>query len=177
MLGGLIVAIAATTARAQANQVQNSSKFYCGDLNGTPATYVRARRGSVPIIVWVDDSFPAPWDPLTRCRDISARFQRFYDNGQLNYIKAGRLNRQSVLCITRTQPGECLSGGLLITLKPETNPQLTLQRLRDIQISGSGVPIELSASQQIFYINGEAYLNMRAFLEDAPKNNDDGPLW
>lgn len=112
-----------------------------------------------------------------RCQDVSARFQRFYDNGQLDYIKAGKVNRQSVLCITRTQPGECLPGGLLITLKPGTDPQLTLQRLRNFQVGGSGVPIPLNVREEIFYANGEAYLDMRKFLAEDELNNGNGPLW
>lgn len=184
LLGGLMLAIAQAAATAQPNRAQTNNKFYCGELNGQSATYVNGRRGPVPIIHWVDESFPPPWSPQRRCEDVSARFQRFYDNGQLDYIKAGRSNGQSVLCITRTQPGECISGGLLITLKPGTDPQLTLQRLRNFQVGGSGVPIQLNVRQQIFYTNGEAYLDMREFLgedgESLPQqnnDNDNGPLW
>lgn len=185
LLGGLMVAIAATTATAQPNQGQNNSKFYCGYYNRTPATYVRGRRGPVPIIVWVDESFPPPWNPQRRCQHVSARFQRFYDNGQLDYLKAGKLNRQSVLCITRTQPGQCIPGGLLITLKPETDPQLTLEKLLDFRVAGGGTAIRLNSKEeffptnkeQIFYTNGEAYLDMRKFLGEDGGNNDNGPLW
>jgi len=175
LLGGLMVAIVTNGTTAQPNHAQTTSKFYCGDLNGTPATYVSGRRGPVPIIVWEDKSFPPPWNPQKRCEDVSARFQRFYDNGQLDYLKAGKLNGQSVLCIARTQPGECLPGGLLITLKPETNPQLTLQRLLDFRVEGSGASISLATRKQIFYTNGEAYLELRKFLEEDEQN--DGPLW
>ena len=173
LFGGLIVAIGTTTATAQPNP--NNSKFYCGDYNGTPATYVSGRRGPVPMIRWEDTSFPPPWTPQRRCQDVSARFQGFYDNGQLNYIKAGRLNHQSVLCITQTQPGECIPQGLLITLKPETDPQRTLERLLDFQVAGGGASISLATKQQIFYTNGEAYLDMRKFLGEDEEN--DGPLW
>lgn len=194
VLSGLIVAIAIITATTKPNQAQIGEKFYCGNHNGKPTTFVNGRRGAVPIIHWVDASFPPPWNPQSRCREVSKRFQRFYDNGVLNYIKAGKQNRQSVLCVTRTQPGDCLPGGLLITLKPDTDPQLTLQRLRNIQVgAGSGnTPIPLSSGEpEIFYMNGEAYLDMREFLgensENLPpttpnqsqpnNNNDDGPLW
>lgn len=177
LVGGLMVAIVTSGTTAQPNHAQSTSKFYCDNFNGQPATYVDGRRGPVPIIHWVDDSFPPPWNPQMRCQDVSARFQRFYDNGQLDYIKAGKVNRQSVLCITRTQPGECLPGGLLITLKPGTDPQLTLQRLRNFQVGGSGVPIPLNVRQEIFYANGEAYLDMRKFLAEDELNNGNGPLW
>ncbi len=177
LVGGLMVAIVTWGTTAQPNRGQSTSKFYCDNLNGQPATYVRGRRGPVPIIHWVDNSFPPPWNPQRRCEDVSARFQRFYDNGQLDYLKAGKLNGQSVLCITRSQPGECISGGLLITLKPKTDPQLTLERLRNFQVGGSGVPIPLNAEQEIFYTNGEAYLDMRKFLGEDGGNNDNGPLW
>jgi len=177
LVGGLMVAMAATAAMTKPNHAQTNSKFYCGDLNQTPATYVRGRRGPVPIIRWVDNSFPPPWNPQRRCEDVSARFQRFYDNGQLDYLKAGKLNGQSVLCVTRTQPGECIPGGLLVTLKPETDPQRTLQRLLDFRVEGSGVPIDIQSRQEIFYTNGEAYLDMRKFLGEDGGNNDSGPLW
>jgi hypothetical protein len=185
LVGGLMGAMAATAAMPKPNHAQTNSKFYCGDLNGKPATYVRGRRGPVPIIHWVDESFPPPWNPQRRCQEVSARFQRFYDNGQLDYLKAGKFNGQSVLCITRTQPGECIPGGLLITLKPETDPKLTLQRLLDFRVEGSGVPIRLNTKEkeptfntnkeQIFYTNDEAYLDMRKFLGEDEQN--DGQLW
>lgn len=175
-LGGLMVAIATTAAMTEPNHPQTNNKFYSGDFNRTPATYVCARRRPVPIIHWEDTSFPPPWNPQRRCQEVSARFQRFYDNGQLDYLKAGKFKDESVLWVTRTQPGECISGNVLITLKPETNPQLTLQRLLNFQVGGSGVPIPLAARQQMFYTNGEAYLDMRQFLGEDGENNGNGPL-
>lgn len=176
-LAGLATAIAAAFPQPSLAQNSNRSQFFCGMSNGQPATFVRnhRKRTAEVIIRWVDNSFPPPYDAQTRCEKVSARFQQFYDNNTLEYLKAGRLNGQSVLCVAANKGGPCLPNGVLVTLKPDTDPQRTMQRLRYSQGGADGGrPVELSGENDgISYINGEAYLDMRQFL---PEENN-GSRW
>lgn len=121
-----------------------ASRFFCGLYQGHPATVVRTiSRGNIPLIVWVDDSFPEPWNPQSRCEEISARFQRFYENGTLSHLRSAITNGQPALCVAAYQGGECLPNGLLLTLRPYTNPSDVLDRLLNKRIMVDGQPIVL----------------------------------
>ena len=147
---------------AQSNQ---SSKFICGMSRGVPATLVRTSRGNIPIIRWVDTAFPQPYNPEHRCEEISDRFQRFYQNGTLNFLRAGRLKNQSVLCVAGEKGGPCLPEGILVTLKPKTNPQEILEQLLDYRGSSSGGVIELSGNNtMVSSVNDAAYLNVNKLI-------------
>ena len=144
ILMGLTIALGAIATQIQPSYAGN--KFFCGYRNNQPATFVRTSRGNVPIISWVDNSFPPPWTPLKRCQVISARFEQFYDNGTLNYIKAGWRDDQPVLCVAAYRGGGCLPNGVLVTLKSRADPNLTLQRLLDRRVLATGRPLDLSSS-------------------------------
>jgi hypothetical protein len=173
-LAGLATAMTAAFPQPSIAQSSRQSQFFCGMSNGKPATFVRnnRKRTTEVIISWVDNSFPPPYDAQTRCEKVSARFQQFYDNGTLEYLKAGKVNGQNVLCIAATLGGPCLPNGVLVTLKPGTDPQRTMQRLRNSQSRADGRPVELSGGNDgIVYKDGEAYLDMRQFLPDENNGN------
>jgi Circadian oscillating protein COP23 len=168
-LGTIALALSSTAITVQPSYAQ-SSKFSCGMSGGVPATLVRTSRGKIPIIRWVDNAFPPPWTPQQRCEEISARFERFYDNGTLNFLRAGKLSNQPVLCVASYKGGSCLPNGVLVTLKAGTNAPLTLQRLLDRQGLGGGRPIELSggnSNELLSYEKEAAYLNVAKFISEA----------
>ncbi|MBC6424605.1 MAG: hypothetical protein GDA43_24800 [Hormoscilla sp. SP5CHS1] len=108
-----------TTAATEPGAAQSNNKFYCGSSDGVPATIVRAKKGKVPIIIWVDRGFEASgWTPERRCQEVSGRFQRYHTQGILEYIRTGTVNRHPVLCVTNSQGGVCTRDRVLITLKP-----------------------------------------------------------
>jgi len=157
--------VVATLPQSTAAQLLPKNKFFCGTSNGQPATIMRGSRRNVPLIRWTDSSFPPPWNPQQRCEEISQRLQRFHDNKVLNYLGAKMWRDQPVLCITDDR-GQCRDDGLLVTLKPGTNLQQTLQRLRFNVDGFAGTPLELSGNEAIFYINGEAYLDINKLLPE-----------
>lgn len=148
-----------------------SKKFECGMSRGVPATLVRTTRGTtVPLIRWVDTAFAPPWTPERRCEEISARFQRFYDNGTLNFLRAGSLQGQPVLCVAGEKGGPCLPNGVLVTFKHDRNPQETLQLLLDYRGGSGARPIELSGPSKnaaISSVNDAAYLDVKKFIDQA----------
>jgi hypothetical protein len=157
----IFLTISAGASVAQPSQAQDSVKFLCGVSRGVPVTFVRTPRGDKPIIRWVDKAFSPPWNPEERCTQISERFQQFYNNGTLRYLRTGIYNRQNVLCVASYQDGPCLPNGVLVTLKPGSDSKLTLERLQDFQGLSGGKAIYLSGSA-----NGATYLNMNQFINE-----------
>jgi hypothetical protein len=166
--------ISSTASLSQPSYAQNQ-KFFCGMSRGVPATLVHTSRGNIPMIRWVDAGFAPPWSPERRCEDISARFQRFYDNGTLNFLRTGRSERQPVLCVASEKGGPCLPDGVLLTLKSDRNPHAILQQLLDGR-SGVGPGIlELggdsrargNTSRTVIYSEKDAaYLDVQRLLSE-----------
>ncbi|WP_448574049.1 COP23 domain-containing protein [Trichothermofontia sp.] len=185
-------AMAATSlpGLAQTN-ASTASRFFCGLYRGHPATIARTvSRGNIPLILWVDDSFPEPWNPQSRCEEISARFQRFYENGTLNHLRAAVTNGQPALCVAAYHGGDCLPNGLVVTLRPYTDPSAVLDRLLTKRVMVDGQPIFLSGMPEADRVPleitpvGEAvYGDLRPLLELLPPVPQasiplpPGPIW
>jgi Circadian oscillating protein COP23 len=163
--------VVATLPKSTSAQLTPKNRFFCGTSNGQPATLMRGSKRNVPLIRWTDASFPEPWNPQRRCEEISQRLQRFQDNQVLSYMSAKMWRGQPVLCLTDDR-GNCRDDGLLVTLKPGTNLQRTLQRLVSNVEGAAGSPLELSGNDAITYINGEAYLDINKLL---PEEEDEAP--
>ena len=164
---GLTIALGAIATQIQPSY--GGDKFFCGYQNSQPVTFVRTSRGNMPIISWANTSFPPPWTPIKRCQVVSARFERFYDNGTLKYIKAGWMGGQPVLCVAGYRGGRCLPNGLLVTLKSGVDPNLTLQRMLDRRALATGKPLDLSGS-------GPTRGGSLPTTIDLNDNNNDGGL-
>ncbi len=143
--------------------------FFCGTSNDVPATLVQTSRGEVPMIRWVSNDFSSGnYTPMRRCQDVSAKFQRFSDNGTLKFIRTGIVNRYPVLCIASYQGGECKDNAVILTLQTGSDSQLVLERLLNLRARAAGKPIELSSRSRslIFYYEGEAYVNLKQLLQE-----------
>lgn len=148
-LVSLIVLAGNTLTAPSARAVKAATSFVCGKYEGKPATVARTKKGDVPIVVWSSEEMSASgYNPQVRCQQVSARFQMLYKSGQLKYITAGTLNRIPVVCATRAQNSTCTSQNLLYTLKPNTNPQIVIQKLTAIRNRASSRSLEESASIQ-----------------------------
>jgi hypothetical protein len=65
-----------------------------------PTTYAWTQRGKIAIVRWKTEQFPG-YPPQRRCHEVSPRFQEAYENGTLQFITNGMMNRQPVICTTR----------------------------------------------------------------------------
>lgn len=141
------------------------NKFYCDrGINGIPTTFVKTPQGTYPVIRWVSDYFlSAGYTPMTRCRQVSDKFQFFYDDGRLDYITTGIVNRQPVVCVSGQNGGPCQ--GVLFTLKPDQSASQTIQKLFDIRVGAATGPLYESASR--FYLNFNDYLESLASKGDG----------
>jgi hypothetical protein len=152
---------------AQAADVKDA-KFLCGTSKGAPATVALTSRGAVPVILWSSQYFNnAGFTPQYRCKVVSSRFQQYYKNGMLNYLTTSRLNRQPVVCVATAKGGPC--AGVLFTLKPGSDPWLTLTRLMQVRVGASGPLNESTASPTpTIAMAQDGYLDMKAYLNTAP---------
>jgi Circadian oscillating protein COP23 len=132
------------------------SKFYCGQSQNVPTTMAKTSRGEVSIIHWVSN-LGEDYTPEQRCQIVSEKFQMFYQEGTLNYLTTGTVNRQPVICAAQQENGPCT--GILFTLKPNSDPGRTLQRLLSIRDRAPSMVLNESAPQ--------IYINMADFLDSA----------
>lgn len=161
---GLMVAPASVqTSQAE---TQGSSRFFCGAITNpktgekTPMTIAKTQRGNVAMIQWKSVFFnnvANDFTPMSRCNEVSRRFQDFYNQGILSYLTTGKMNAQNVICVAEEYGGPC--SGLLLTLEPKDNPQQVLQELMNVRTRARG-PITRGP--------GSAYFDVEDFLATAP---------
>lgn len=163
----LSIALGAIGINVKPSQAQD--RFSC-DINQMSTT-VATERGAIPLIRWVDRSFPPPFTPQQRCEIVSQRFRKFDNNGTLKYIKADMINNMPVLCIAAYKGGSCLPDGLLVTFRPGTDANNILVKILDRRVWAAGNPLKFSstgssnAEMVVSQVNGETYVNMELFLD------------
>ena len=151
----------------QSASAQEATRFTCENHQGIPITVAKTPTKDVPIIRWVSDHFAgAGYTPEKRCQEVSLRFQSYYDQGLIRFMTTGRMNSQSVVCVTSQEQGPCQ--GLLFTLKPESNPNKTLLELMAVRVSNSGALNETT---------GRVYIDFEGYLQEASQSVETEPLW
>lgn len=119
-------------------ELENIS-FLCGEDGETPATVAKIKgQDELIVVLWDSDFFTkAGYDPQTRCKQASARFAAFAKKDLSAYLTSGKLNNQSIICLTSSKEGDCGDGialhdGLLFTLKPNEDADTKLEQLAEI---------------------------------------------
>lgn len=129
-------------------QSQGSQQFFCGMSQGVPATLVRTVRGNLPLIHWTSTDFiNSGWTPERRCKEISARFERLNTQGQLRYLRTGRVNGQAVICGSTTNSGGCSSERVLVTIPTDKNPTQVMGQLLNTRVGAGTRPVELDGNE------------------------------
>lgn len=129
--------------------------FFCGTEEGVPATIARTSQREVAMVLWSAEQLnQSDSSPEQLCQEVSQRFQTYYNQGKLNYITTGRVNRQNVACVAQAEGGSC--NGFLFALNPEIKPKVALQRMFRIRVPSDG-PINETGTP--LYINLERYFN------------------
>ena len=160
-----------TYASAEKTTLQTRA-FVCGRSNGAPATIAQTDLGQIPVIRWTSDRFrDAGYTPERRCLEVSARFQQYFYNRQLNYLTTGIMSNQQVVCVADREGGDCT--GLLFTLKRGSDPSQVLKSLLAVRVRASG-PLNESTSR--VYIDMSEYLK-QASVENKPNSQSDSPVW
>lgn len=167
IIASIGLAIGSAISFVPSSEASLNNTYYCAQLNGTWNTFVNTPRGKVKLIDWVQ-SFSEQWTPKSRCVEISGRFQKFLDAGNLKYIRTGMVNNLPVICVAQYRGGNCPNENVLITLEPATDPETVLIRLIDFRRSVSGQTITLTENDAGFYADGEFYVDLNDFLTIAP---------
>jgi hypothetical protein len=125
------------------NPKLEKTTFLCGVEGNLPATVAEiSKQEKIPVIIWQSDAFKG-YDPQTRCKQVSARFEAYKKDGILIYLTTGKLNGQPVICITKKKDGDCGEGipvndGLLYTLQHSKNSEEKLEQLfARLQVEGA----------------------------------------
>jgi Circadian oscillating protein COP23 len=148
-------------------ETQSGARFFCSAIvnpatgEKTPMTLAKTQRGNVEMIRWKSTFFKNgvnDFTPMSRCTEVSRRFQDFYNQGILSYLTTGKMNAQNVICVAEEYGGPC--SGLLLTLEPKDDPQQVLQELMNVRTRASGGPITRGS--------GSTYFDVEDFLETAP---------
>jgi Circadian oscillating protein COP23 len=163
----LFAGVAAFAAISPVVAQPSDAKFSCGTNQGVPATVVQTSRGNITVIRWVSNVFGEQYGPEYRCRVVSAKFQQFHKDGQLNYLTTGIANGQSVVCVATSKGGPC--SGVLFTLKSGSDPQNTLTRLMNVRVQAGPALNESTAGSSA--IGDDRYIDMANFLSTAPTDN------
>jgi hypothetical protein len=140
-----------------------TTRFFCDTSNGTPATVAQTARGKVVMIRWVTTLADGEYTPLKRCSEVSDRFQRFSQKGQLRFVTSGRVrlpngSASNIICVAAANNGECLKDGLLFTLKPGSEPRKVLATMFRLNLAGSSGG-ELRETTSRVYVNVDDCLN------------------
>lgn len=162
ILAGVAIACG-TSVTLNSPSYAEGATFYCEQSNGVPTTFVRTQDGkSVPIIHWVSHYFNSKrLTPVSRCQQVTRRFQSNYDNGTLKFIKAGILNGQPVVCAAPHKQAACTDRTLLFTLINGSDPDATARKLFDRRALAAGNVVNQSGGNtdtDPVNIDVEAYL-------------------
>ncbi|NER25865.1 MAG: hypothetical protein F6J96_35265 [Symploca sp. SIO1C2] len=135
LIAGMLAILGTTEALSQYSS--GRVEFICREgydpQNGqyVPTTFAWTGGEKTAIIRWRSDSILSAGDQTeTRCNAVAYRLQTYYDSDRLHYLSHGIMNRQKVICVTDNLGSSC--SGLLFTLRPQDNPDLVLEQLRDI---------------------------------------------
>ncbi len=88
-----IVSLAKPTVKVQ---------YICEMKQDIPITYARTPTETVEFIGWQSQAFSnSGYTPERRCQEVTARFQKHSDAGNLRFITTGRMNNQNVMCVAQ----------------------------------------------------------------------------
>jgi hypothetical protein len=161
------LALAIATTSNQPSYARND-KFFCDQTSNPPVTKIRTPRGNETLIRWVVKDFKN-FPPAQRCRIVSRRFQRYYDNGALLIRSEFNFNNYPVLCIANRKGTPCTAANVLVTLKPGTDPGLVLKQILAFRRSVTGKPIDLSGKgkcRPYSEYEGDLYLDVKQLVDD-----------
>lgn len=154
-----IIAVFLTAANAltASGTPRPERTFFCGTSNDAPATMVRIpeENEEIALIRWVRE-LPSSVGITRqqRCEIVSAKFQEYYDQGILAYMRGGLMNGQKVVCVAESMPGPCV--GLLWTLRPKDEPNEVIKQL-SIVSAYKRAPLNQS---DILYVNMNELLQL-----------------
>ena len=141
--------------------------FYCGEITdkktgeSIPATvaYVPQREANVAIIGW--KKHWVGWNPQDRCKEVSPKFQTFYDNGRLNYISHGENAGYDIICALLDKDEQCNGDNQLFQVRPSNEPENVVSDLMGNLKGDNFQPIYQNSKDR-------SYVEIEDILDNAP---------
>lgn len=152
--GSICLLCGSSPALAQTN------KYFCATLAGNPATMMRTIYGDVPIIRWTSGLYLAGQSPRQRCDTAANGLQRAFDRDAL-LIRAGMVDQElPVLCAVSVPGGECSHANTVLSLSPETDPNIAQAILLNIRWLSSLTPLYQGSDDLLFVEGGFTYTDL-----------------
>ncbi len=168
LFASILVAFA-TTAMPALSQSKPAKKveYFCQTSNGVPVTFARTPKETVEMIRWQSRFFSrSGYTPEQRCQEVTVRFQKHSDQGNLRYITTGKINNQNVMCVAPNKGGGCRADGLILTFEPHDDPQKVLVEIFNVSTRVSKTPV-LRGQKQKVYIDVDEFLSNAASSRQA----------
>ncbi len=166
----IVIAFATTFAIPVVSLAKPQAKvqYVCEVSQGIPITYARTPTETVEFIGWQSQAFNnSGYTPQRRCQEVTARFQKHSDAGNLRFITTGKVNNQNVMCVAQKKGGNCISDGLLLTFESKDDPQKVLAEL--FNVSTRVQKIRLTRGRPI-------YIDVDEYLSNVSKTRQSQPI-
>lgn len=142
-------------------------QFFCGKTFDSasggqiPTTLVwqPEKEGNVALIRWKSEYFGK--DTQKRCQLVSAKFQKLWNAGQLNFITAGTVKKQPIVCGVASEGDTCSGQNQLFQLKPFADSSNLIAQLEGVFQGKVSSPVYESGGG-----SASKYLNMRSLLRN-----------
>lgn len=146
----------------------NKPGFWC-DTSGTyPITKYQNKKNVQQLwIGWTSTVLSASgYNPVSRCEQVSRRFEQYRSAGKLAIITTGIVNNQPVIC-NGNAPGNCT--GLLYTLKPGESATQAIDAIKNLAQNKAGAQIRYESEDDSFD-DSVPYVDVRRLIDmdDAP---------
>jgi Circadian oscillating protein COP23 len=166
--GLLVAGLLATSLPAKAQDAPAEGlQFFCGKTfdsasgSQVPTTLVwqPEKEGNVALIRWKSEYFGK--DTQKRCQLVSAKFQKLWNDGKLNFITAGTVKKQPIVCGVANEGDSCSGQNQLFQLKPFADSSNLIAQLEGVFQGKVSSPVYESGGG-----SASKYLNMRSLLRN-----------
>ncbi|MBW4620211.1 MAG: COP23 domain-containing protein [Cyanosarcina radialis HA8281-LM2] len=153
-----VVALSSVGTILSAPSYAESVNFRCDTSGSLPTLVARSEETgrTTPIIRFFSEYFAdSGYNSYERCYQVAGRFQDAFNEGRLDFLTVGIVNRQKVVCATYSG-GSCNSSNVLFTLKSGADAADTLQRLFNVRDLAAG---------PLFESTGRPYIEFSTLLQ------------
>jgi Circadian oscillating protein COP23 len=186
----LAVSVPAQAQDSSASDAEspNVVTFFCGKTYDSasdsqiPTTLVwqSEKQGNVALIRWKSEYFGM--NTQKRCEAVSAKFQRMWNSGKLNYLTTGEVKRLPIICGVANEGDACNSRNQLFTLKPYSDTDNLIKQLEGVFKGESSSPVYESGGGTADKLEvrtnakGNRYLNLRSLLSSGRVVSSPAPV-
>jgi hypothetical protein len=166
-------------AQSDANpseQADSKVQFFCGKTFDTASnTYIPAtlvwqpeKEGNIVLVGWKSEYFGK--DNQKRCQVASAKFQKLWNSGQLNFVTTGTIKVKgkniSIICGVANEGDPCGSANQLFQVKPFADASSTVSQIEGIFGGKVSTPVYESGSSKPADPNAPKYIDVRGLLRN-----------